>query len=217
MIDTVLFDFDGTLMDTNHVILESWQYTFRNLENREEDVSRLIPTFGEPLDVTMAKFFLDTPVSESIEVYRSFQRDHFRDLIELFDGVEDMLKSVKEVGYKMAIVTSRLIGTTMEALNKYGITDYFDVILTPEDTDKHKPDPEPVLVCLEKLGSKPENAVMLGDTMFDIKCAKNAGVTSILVGWTFVLKGVTDFGDAPPDYILKSPEELIPLLKSKNI
>ena len=70
-IDTVLFDFDGTIMDTNNVILMSWQHTFRTLENREEDESKLTATFGEPLEYTLERFFPDVPVEESIEVYRS--------------------------------------------------------------------------------------------------------------------------------------------------
>ncbi|MBQ0079054.1 MAG: HAD-IA family hydrolase [Eubacterium sp.] len=217
MIDTILFDFDGTLMDTNNIIIESWQHTFRTLEGREESLERLIPTFGEPLSRTMAEFFPNIPVEESIEVYRSFQRDHFTGYIELFPGVKEMVHEAKAAGYKTAIVTSRLVNTTTEALTKFGIIDDFDVIVTPEDTDKHKPDPEPALVALRKLGAKPENAVMLGDTMFDILCANNAGVKSVLVGWTFALKGWTDedFGDDKPSLRLENPEDLITMLRNE--
>lgn len=214
MIDTILFDFDGTLMDTNNIIIESWQHTFRTLEGREESLERLIPTFGEPLERTMKEFFPDVPVEESLEAYRSFQRDHFTGYIELFPGVKEMVHAAKAAGYKTAIVTSRLINTTMEALNKYGIADDFDVIVTPEDTTKHKPDPDPALVALRKLGSKPESAVMLGDTMFDILCANNAGVKSVLVGWTFALKDLSDedFGDDAPSYRLERTDDLLELL-----
>lgn len=215
MIDTILFDFDGTLVDTNNVIIQSWQHTFRTLEDREEDVDVLVPTFGETLDFTMRKFFPGRPVGEAIEVYRDFQRHNFLDLIEIFPGVADMLEEVKTRGYKTGIVTSRLIGTTMSALEKFNIQGYFDTIITPEETTKHKPDPEPLLVTLDKLGSRPEESALVGDTRFDIGCANNAGALSVLVGWTFALKGVTDFGDHAPDLIIDTPADLLPAISGR--
>lgn len=212
MIDTILFDFDGTLMDTNHIIIESWQHTFRTIEGREESLDRLIPTFGEPLEQTMKTFFPDMPVEESIEVYRSFQRDHFTGYIELFPGTKEMLRKVKDAGFKTAVVTSRLIGTTMEALEKFGIVEYFDVVITPHDTTKHKPDPEPALVALEKLGSKPENAAFIGDTYFDIGCANNAGVKAILVGWSFALQGAQAHEEYAADAVIDKWSELLSLI-----
>ena len=213
-IDTVLFDFDGTVMNTNQVILMSWQHTFKTIENRLEDEKKLIQTFGEPLEDTMRKFFPDVPVEEAIEIYRSYHRDNFGELISLFPGMKELICEVKARGYKTALVTSRLYNTTMQGLEKYGIKQYFDVIITANDTTKHKPDPEPVNITLEKLGSKPENTIMLGDTLFDLLCAKNAGVKSVLVSWSLVLGGKTkeDLGDAAPDYILEKPEDLLEII-----
>lgn len=216
-IDTVLFDFDGTIMDTNNVILMSWQHTFRTLENREEKVEQLVQTFGEPLDVTMKKFFPHVPLEESIEIYRSFHRDNFGDLISLFPGMKELLTQVKAQGYKVGLVTSRLWQTTQQGMEKYGIEDCFDVVVTAEDTTKHKPDPQPVNIALEKLGSLPQQTIMLGDTLFDILCARNAGVKSVLVAWSFALQGKTmeDMGDDAPDYILHAPEELFTIISSE--
>lgn len=213
-IDTVLFDFDGTVMNTNDVILMSWQHTFKTLENREEDPEKLIKTFGEPLAVTMQKFFPDVPVEESLEIYRSFHRDNFGELISLFPGMKELLAEVKGRGYKTALVTSRLYATTMQGIEKYQIKDYFDTVLTADDTTKHKPDPEPINITLEKLGSKPETSIMLGDTLFDLLCAKNAGVKSVLVSWSLALGGKTkeELGDAAPDYILEKPSDLLDII-----
>lgn len=213
-IDTVLFDFDGTIMDTNNVILMSWQHTFRTLENREEDESKLTATFGEPLEYTLERFFPDVPVEESIEVYRSYQRKNFSDLIALFPGMKELVIECKARGYKTGLVTSRLKRTAMEGLEKFDLTKHFDVIVTPEDTDKHKPDPEPVNIALEKLGSQPENAVMLGDTLFDIQCSHNAGIGAVLVSWSLALAGKTreDLGEDAPDHIIEKPEELFEII-----
>jgi len=216
-IDTVLFDFDGTIMDTNNVIVMSWQHTFRTLENREEDVAVLAQTFGEPLEYTLRKFFPEVPVEESIEIYRSFHRDNFGELINLFPGMKELLAEVKARGYKTALVTSRVGDTTQQGMEKYEIAEYFDAVVAAEDTTKHKPDPQPINAALEKLGSKAENAVMLGDTLFDILCARNAGVKSVLVSWSFALGGKTmeDLGENAPDYMITSPDELFDILEDK--
>lgn len=213
-IDTVLFDFDGTIMDTNDVILKSWQYTFMKLENREEEQDKLTATFGEPLEITMAKFFPNAPLDEAIEIYRSFQRDNFNGLITLFPGMKELIIELKKRGFKTGLVTSRLYQTTIEGLDKYGLRQYFDAVVTPEDTDKHKPDPAPINIALAKLGSEPEHAVMLGDTLFDILCAKNAAVKSVLVSWSLALAGKTkeDLGKDAPDYIITKPEELFEII-----
>lgn len=214
-IDTILFDFDGTIMDTNNVIIMSWQHTFRTLENREEKLENLVKTFGEPLERTMESFFPHIPVEESIEVYRSFHRDNFGELITLFPGMKELLAEVKKRGYRTGLVTSRLFETTMQGLEKYEIKDYFDAVVTADDTTKHKPDPEPVNITLHKLGSKPDHSIMLGDTLFDILCARNAGVKSVLVAWSLALAGKTmeDLGDDAPDYIIEKPEELFALFE----
>lgn len=209
-IDTVLFDFDGTIMDTNDVILNSWQHTFRTLKNREETREKLVSTFGEPLEQTMRKFFPDIPTEKAIEIYRSYHRDNFGELISLFPGMKELLMEVKQRGYKTGLVTSRLLNTTAQGLEKYGIGECFDAMVTAEDTTRHKPDPQPINVTLEKLGTAPENAVMLGDTVFDIMCAKNAGVKAVLVSWSVALgdKKPEELGDACPDHIIEKPEEL---------
>ena len=213
-IDTVLFDFDGTVMDTNNVILMSWQHTFMTLRNREEPQENLVKTFGEPLEMTMKKFFPDVPVEESVNIYRSFHHDNFSKLIKLFPGMEELITEVKRRGYKTGLVTSRLLRTTMEGLDKYGLKDRFDTIITAEDTTKHKPDPQPINIALEKLGFAAERAVMLGDTTFDMLCAKNAGVKAILVSWSLALAGKTaeELGEARPDYIIEKPEELFDII-----
>ena len=210
--DTVLFDFDGTIMDTNDMILGSWQHTFRTLTGSETDPDMLVRTFGEPLGKTMARFFPDVQTEESLEIYRSYQKDRFCDMIKLFPGIRELLDELKKRGYKMGLVTSRLLNTTMQGLETFGIKDYFDAILTADDTPLHKPDPAPINITLEKLGSDRKSSVMLGDTMYDIKCARNAGVTSVLVAWSLALGQTKDFGDDAPDYIINSPGVLFDII-----
>ncbi|MCB6994054.1 HAD-IA family hydrolase [bacterium 210820-DFI.6.37] len=211
-IDTVLFDFDGTVMDTNNVIIQSWQHTFRTLENREEDLDKIIKTFGEPLELTMRKLFPRVPVEESIAIYRSYHYDNFGELICVFPGMKELIRELKSRGYKLGLVTSRLKKTTMQGLEKYGLAEYFDTVVTADDTAKHKPDPEPVNIALKNMGSVPENSIMAGDTMFDILCAKNAGVKSVLVSWALAVTEEEKNGPDGPDYVIEKAEELLSLL-----
>ena len=117
---------------------------------------------------------------------------------------------LKDRGYKLGLVTSRLKYTTGLGLDKFELAPYFDYVLTADDTDKHKPDPEPILLTLDKIGSLPEHSVMVGDTMFDLLCARNAGVKSVAVDWTIAL---TDDQKKEADYVIKTASELLEILR----
>ena len=215
-INTVLFDFDGTIMDTNSVILQSWQHTFRTVEGKERPPEKIIETFGEPLYVTMEKVLPQIPVEEGVQIYRSYHYDNFTELIEVFPGILELLEELKNRGYKTGIVTSRLWHTTEIGLKKYDMQQYFDAIVTCDDTDKHKPDPEPVNIALERLGSKPAAAIMVGDSMFDIICAKNAGVKAALVSWALAVNDEDKYGENAPDYILETAGDLLNILEGRK-
>ena len=211
-ITTVVFDFDGTIMNTTDVILGSWQHTFMTLEGKERPVEDILPTLGEPLHLTMSKFFPDKDVEECVEIYRSYHRDNFGPRITLFPGVKELLKELKSRGLKVGLATSRLYATTIEGIEKYGLTDIFDYVLTANDTDKHKPDPAPLLMTLEKLGSSREESLMVGDTIFDFECARNAGVKFVLVGWNASFpKELLESPDGP-EFVIKEAKELLTLL-----
>ena len=209
---SILFDFDGTLANTNGLVMGSWKHAFRVLRNIEQSEDVIKKTFGEPLGVSMQKFFPEVPVEEAIEIYRSHQKDIFEEMIEPFPGMVELIKGLKARGYKVAITTSRLGNSTMVGLRKFGLNDVFDVIVTANDTTKHKPDPEPVLITLEKLGAKPEEALMIGDSMFDIKCAHNAGVKAVLVGWAEAVSEEDLNGPDRPDYFIETAEDLFDLV-----
>ena len=217
-ISTILFDFDGTLMDTNEVIVQSWQYAFRQIKGVEGDRAEIVKTFGEPIMVTLEKFFGGTEedLKEFVRIYREYQTNVFEEEIVLFPGVYDMLHRLKELGYRMAVVTSRLGESTREGLRKFGIIDLFDVVITADDTSAHKPDPEPANIALAKLGVSPEEAVMVGDTRMDMGCAKNAGVKSVLVGWSVAMSDPASRAEHAPDYIVETAEEFIKLMEKLN-
>lgn len=214
-ITAVVFDFDGTIMDTNGVIIESWQHTYRTLTGREGNLDYILATFGEPLELSMRNAFPDIPVDKSVDVYRTWHRENFGPMISLFPGIKELLEELKRRGYKMGIATSRVKKTLYQGLRKYDIEKYFDEIVTVEEVSKHKPDPESLLKVLKKLDVEPENAIMVGDSRLDIICARNAGVEAVLVEWSASLAGksMEDFPrDEAPDHIISEADDLLKLL-----
>lgn len=214
-ITTVLFDFDGTLMNTNDLIIDSWRHIYRVLEDKDINEAEIIRTFGEPLVRTMEKAFPHVPLDECVNIYRSYHRDSFGDRITLFPGIKEMLSELKTLGYKLAVVTSRAGLTTNEAMQKYEIQDYFDVVVTCDDTYKHKPDPEPVFIALNHLDSSPDESIMIGDSMYDILCARNAGVISVLVGWAMAVTEEEKTGPDRPDFFVETANDIVKLLEEK--
>lgn len=207
-IKAVLFDFDGTIMDTNEVIINSWQHTFRNLTGKEADVNMLLGTFGEPLEISIDKMLPEFSRDDAMRIYREYQYCNFKGLISLFPGVVEVLIELKEKDIKTAIVTSRLRRTTMEGIEKFDLHDFFDTVVTMEDTKKHKPDAEPAFEALRRLDIEAERAIMVGDSKFDIMCARNAGVKSVLVDWSVAAQAESGI-ENKADFKIRSLKELL--------
>ena len=213
MINTILWDFDGTLVDTNEVILESWQITYEHYYGKRMPVEHITKCFGEPLLVTMAREFPMVDPAESAEVYRSYQRDFAYTKVREIPGVFETVEELTRRGYKQCIVTSRTTESTLRYLELFGKLDAFDGMVTCDDTDSHKPDPEPILLALEKMNCSKDEALMVGDGVFDIKCANNAGVKAVLVGWRITGSGSELIKDAVHDHEAETPEELLRLIE----
>ena len=216
MINTVLFDFDGTLVNTNDVIIASWQHTYMYYLGREESLEKITACFGEPLLLTMEREFPEVDPRESAGVYRNFQKENADELVKIFPGIKELLESLKTDGFRMGVVTSRTRESAQRYMDMFGIGDYFEEMVSCDDTEIHKPNPEPILLCLKKMGITAEEALMVGDSPFDIKCANNAGVKSVLVGWRITGDGQTLIDDAREDFTISEPSELVGVLKRLN-
>ena len=213
MITTLLWDFDGTLVDTNKVVMESWQITYEHYYGHRMPEEHITKCFGEPLLVTMAREFPGVDPSESAEVYRKYQREFAYTFVKEFPGVFETVKRFRREGFKQCIVTSRTRVSSDKYLSMYDMKGEFDDIVTCDDTEAHKPDPEPILLALEKIGCKKEEALMIGDGVFDIKCANNAGVRSVLIGWRITGDDNKAIPDAVHDYEAETPEDLVELVE----
>ena len=215
-IKAILLDFDGTIMNTNQLIFNSWRHVFRTLENREIELSEVAPTFGEPLEETMRRMFPDRDAAEMVDLYRYYQKYVWKENVHMFPGMKDMLLRLKTMGYKLCLVTSRIWSTTTQGnMYVFDVADVFDDKVTPDDTKAHKPDPEPCLVALNKMDVSADEALFVGDSKYDIQCAHNAGVKAVLVGWSVCMPEETRVGINKPDYVIERPEDIFTILQEE--
>ena len=209
----IIFDFDGTLVNTNDIIVDSWNATFEHYLGHTIPEKEILATFGEILVHTVAEKIPGVDVIEARDFYRDYQNNHCRGKIYVFDGIMELLTVLRERGYKTGVATSRTTDTFRAYMNELGLDRYVDEIVAMEDVTKHKPDPESINKILEKFGAEPEEAIMLGDTKFDIGCANNAGVDSVLVGWSHWVDMESMEADGfRPTYIIDRPEQLLELI-----
>jgi pyrophosphatase PpaX len=212
-IDTVIFDFDGTIMDTNEIVMSSWQYAARELLGHEFPEETLTSTFGEPIAHSVESLFPGCDPDLAVKLYREFHREHFANMINLFPGVREALETLCESGYKLGVVTNRLRRTTEIGLQQFDIEKYFGVVVAVGEAPKDKPEPEHIWFALDKLGSAPDRAVLVGDSQNDIIGGHNAGLIAILVAWSMAMGEGHGDATAKPDYVIGAPEDLPPLLR----
>lgn len=201
LLTAVLFDFDGTLVDTTELIHQSMRHATSTVLGRECPRETLLNGVGRPLPEQM-KIFDPERADELLEVYRHHNEAHHDDLIQEFPGIEAALGRLQEAGLELAVVTSKRRVSVEQALESFpGLGRVVDRFVTMEDTTEHKPHPEPLLKGLEILGATREGAAYVGDSPYDIAAAQAAGLTSVGVSWgAFPHESLRE---ANPDYLLR--------------
>lgn len=197
----VLFDFDGTLVDTTELIHQSMRHATSTVLQREYPRETLLNGVGRPLPEQM-KTFDPERADELLEVYRSHNEANHDDLIREFPGIEEALGRLQEAGLELAVVTSKRRVSVDQALASFpGLGRVVDRFVTMEDTTEHKPHPEPLLKGLEILGATREESAYVGDSPYDIAAARAAGLTSVGVSWGAFTH--EQLREANPDYLLR--------------
>ncbi len=206
----VLFDLDGTLIDTNKLIMDSFKYTYRTCLGIEVSEQDILKCYGEPLIVTL-KRYSEEKADEMFRTYIEYNESRHNDTVNIFEGVKELLEELDSQGCSMAMVTSKRKKIALQGLELFDIKKHFDVFVALEDTEQHKPNPAPVVKALELLEAHPSEAIMVGDSVFDIHCAHGAGVKAALVKWSAAHGFQGD--DISADYIVKDTEELLRIIK----
>lgn len=207
-IQAVLFDMDGTIIDTTEFIYQAFEYTLKTHGHSAVSREDLAKLMGLPLTDTYQRITLLKEVQHLFTTHDQFQRRNLQ-LAAPFPHAIATIKTLRKHGIKTAVVTTRGKASTMLTLEKQQMVWLFDAIITFEDVSAPKPDPEPVLKALQLLEVNPAQAMMVGDTDLDILAGHNAGVKT--VGVTYGFQG-EKIKEAHPDHVIDSIEELVPII-----
>ncbi|WP_431027869.1 pyrophosphatase PpaX [Lysinibacillus sp. LZ02] len=210
MIKALLFDFDGTLLDTNELIIETFLHVLNERFPGQYKAEDCLPFIGPSLKET---FDTLTPGETEMMItkYREWNLIHHDDLVKEYDGVVETLEKLKEMGVRLVIVSTKRRDSIARGLNILGASHLFEFVVGLEDVTHVKPHPEPILLALEKLGLVKEEVIMIGDNSHDIEGGKNAGVCTAGVSWAF--KGRAFLQQFNPDYMLEHMSDLISIVK----
>lgn len=189
-IDYLIFDLDGTLLDTALYIVLNYVHLFEKYHIKTPSLTDFVYFSGPPLTEIFATYFKGIPVAELAQEFENFSLEHANHFSSLYEGEKEVLSKLKKVGYRLAVLTSKRRRPTMDNLSYFDILKDFDDILALEDYPRPKPDPVGIDILLEKTGMKRERAFIIGDSASDILCGKNAHVHTGLV--TFGLKKTQD-------------------------
>jgi len=225
----VIFDFDGTLANTNNIIIASWQATLKHYLGHDLPVREIEATFGEILVHTIGRLMPDAPVNEVVDYYRAYQDSHQKEYeVYVFEGVKELLEQLRERGCLIGVGTSRTAYSFWNYMKKLGMDGYVDEVVTMNDVTSHKPDPETIDAVLVKMmvhdgmiydpekgipDSVRDAAVMVGDTKYDVGCANNARVDSVIVGWSHYIDEEDMLAEGfVPTYRIEKPEQLLEII-----
>ncbi|MCM3113063.1 pyrophosphatase PpaX [Lederbergia lenta] len=208
-ITTLLFDLDGTLIDTNELIISSFLHTLEIFQPglyKREDV---LPFLGPTLTETFVG--IDPHNAEAMtKEYRKFNLEQHDLLVKEFEGVFETIRTLYENKYKLAIVSTKVRATVIKGLALTNLDQFFDVIISLDEVKHAKPNPEPLEKALKLLDSKPKETMMIGDNYHDILGGKNAGTYTCGVSWS--IKGRSYLEQYDPDYMLDTMADLLDIV-----
>jgi pyrophosphatase PpaX len=207
---TVLFDLDGTVVDSGAIILASMRHATREVLGRDYSDEELLQTVGGPgLEAQMRAFSPDQ-VDRLVDVYRA-HNEPLHDELEACAGMEEVLVRLHEEGRRVGIVTAKRRATVELAFARVPLGHLFETIVGGDETERHKPDPEPLLLAAERLGAEPKATAYVGDSPFDVRAAKAAGMFAVAVTWGRI-HDRSRLEAEHPDAIVDSAEGLLGVL-----
>lgn len=212
----ILFDFDGTLANTNDLIFSAFEHTFAQFLHRKVSREEIVKTFGLPLAEAMA-LYAPSPdmITDMRAVYRQFNLEHHDEMIKTIDGVADALAALHRQGLKMAVVTSKKSPMANRGLKCCGLEAFISAVVGCDDTVNNKPHPEPMFKACSMLDVLPQECICVGDSPFDLQSGQRAGALTAAVRYTsFDWKQM--LRDGKPDFILNNMLDLLPVIDKLN-
>lgn len=204
-----LFDLDGTLIDTTELITESFRHASAAVLGRELRDSVLLANVGKPLMTQMELLGGPGRAQELYDAYRKFNHARHDESIREYPGIKNMLSGLRRRGAKMAVVTSKSRETAKMAFRVIPIEHYFDIVVTTDDSENHKPHPQPLLLAMQHLDLTPPECIYIGDSPFDIEAGQAAGMATAAVSWGMFPE--VRLKEMEPDFYFEEPWEILDL------
>jgi len=213
-INTILFDLDGTLVDSNELILESFRRTFLHyFPERNYSKEKLLEMMGPPLYETFSELTkVEETIQEMIDFYRKVYVEIEFDYVTLYPYTLEMLSYFKNKGYNLGIVTTKFMISAVPSIKAFHIDDYVNVVISLDEVKNHKPHPEPVLTALKRF-SHVEMAVMVGDNYTDLESGKAAGILTCGLEWSLKKESLKETN---PTFWIHSFEDFVKQIEQYN-
>ena len=202
----VLFDFDGTVIDSGSIIIASMRHATKTVLGRDIPDEELGRAVGGAGLIEQMRMIEPDRVDELVACYRAHNEPLHAELAECA-GMTDVLTTLKEEGRRLGVVTAKRRETVRLAFSYLPLERFFDVVVGSDDTELHKPDPDPILFALERLNVGPDAAIYVGDSPYDILAARAAGVASGAALWGLHAKD--DLLELWPNHTFETPLEVV--------
>ncbi len=207
-ISTVLFDLDGTLIDSLRLILDSYHHTLKQHGLPARTDEEWLRGVGTPLTVQLAEWRDDAGTLEAmIGTYREFNLMHHDRMVSIYPRILDAVREIKAAGIQTGLVTSKNRHGALRGLTLVGLEALMDVLVCADDVTNPKPHPEPVEKALALLGADPVRTLYVGDSVHDIHSGRSAGVLTAAALWGPFRRDQLEA--AGPDYWLENPDDLV--------
>ncbi len=208
---TILFDLDGTLIDSLRLILDSYHHTLAVHQLPPQDDAYWLRGVGTPLRVQFREYATDPALLERlVATYRDYNLAHHDSMVTGYAGVREMMEAVRGRGIRTGLVTSKNREGAKRGLRLLDLESFLDVLVCADDVVKPKPDREPVDKALAQLGARAEHAVFVGDSIHDIHSGHAAGVATAAALWGPF--GREELAGSAPTHWLDTPADLLPLI-----
>ncbi len=210
----VLFDLDGTLIDSRELVFETFRQVFKEkLPEYELTEEELYSFFGPPLETSFGRFFPEEEISSVIDCYQEINLKLHKTMLKMIPGARETVQQLKEQGFKMAVVSNKRHNVVLRGLKQAGLESYFDLVLGKEDLPVPKPDPSGLIEACIQMGTGHDDVIYIGDNPEDIQAAKNMAAYSI--GYSNDERQRQDLEKEKPCTIISELNELVSIC-SKN-
>jgi HAD superfamily hydrolase (TIGR01549 family) len=207
----IIFDIDGTLTSTNELIFATFRHVIEKHLNKEVTDREIIALFGPTEDVIL-KEWINENYQEARKDYFHFYETQHHLMADVYPGIVEVLKFIKSKKIPLSIYTGKGRDSSVITLQKIGVLDLFDMIVTGDDVADHKPSPEGINMFVEKFKLDREKVLMIGDAPADILAARSAGVKIASVVWdAYAREQVLEMGS---DYVFETVDEMMKFLRT---